>query len=424
MTDTDRTDSLWTRLLASYGHMPGIGWVLIVAALLRGGSIMFLRNFLHPVTWEFGEIARNINAGFGYSILLSNGMRAPSAIMPPGYPYLLAFSLRTFGDRPITYLTIEIIQAALGVLLVYVVYRTALILLGERGAIIAAGLTTIYPAQIYMCSEFHSINIYIVLGSAAVFFLVRYLEVSQSWKDAAAAGVCMGILLLFRAEALALVFVYAAVLVLRGGRKAAAPAVAFVLIALACLAPWTARNYRAFGKLVPIASSAGINLWIGNNLRATGGQHYDFVSGITPEMHRALNLVPLDRDFMIASDDVFKRAALEFMRTHPRVELHLALKKLFIFFVFDPLHEKARQPGYWLPSLLLTLLAAWAPFYGERNSSARTCCSAPRYYSPPQWAWLSLCCRGTEWSSILFLSSMHPTPSLTWVTGSGAAPVP
>jgi len=37
------------------------------------------------------------------------------------------------------------------------------------------------------------------------------------------------------------------------------------------LAPWTVRNFQAFGEPVPVADSAGWHLWMGNNPRATGG---------------------------------------------------------------------------------------------------------------------------------------------------------
>jgi 4-amino-4-deoxy-L-arabinose transferase-like glycosyltransferase len=37
------------------------------------------------------------------------------------------------------------------------------------------------------------------------------------------------------------------------------------------LAPWTVRNYQVFHEPIPIADSAFVHLWIGNNDRATGG---------------------------------------------------------------------------------------------------------------------------------------------------------
>ena len=37
------------------------------------------------------------------------------------------------------------------------------------------------------------------------------------------------------------------------------------------LVPWTFRNYRIFGEVVPVVTSAPYHLWMGNNPKATGG---------------------------------------------------------------------------------------------------------------------------------------------------------
>jgi hypothetical protein len=244
----------------SFLDRPRIGLILWVAALLRVGSVLLLRTFLHPVTWEFGDIAATIHAGLGYTIPLPHGGRAPSAYMPPGYPYLLVLLLKLGGGRPLAWLILELIQAGLGVLLVYVIYRTALLLMDRRVATLAAILVAVYPTQVYTCNEFHSINFYIVLGAAAVFFLTRYSEQTGSWKDIVLAVFSMGLLMLFRAEAPALLCRYTVILVWRRGRKAATPAAAFLVIARLCLAPWTLRNYVVFRRLVPVTVSAGVNL--------------------------------------------------------------------------------------------------------------------------------------------------------------------
>jgi 4-amino-4-deoxy-L-arabinose transferase-like glycosyltransferase len=351
-------DRAWNSIRAYWSRLPGIRTVLIVAAFLRLASIPLVHNFHHPDTWEFGPIAKNIDAGLGYTVLLKNGLRVPSAWEPPAYAYFLAFFYRLGGESPMTYLIIEILQAALGILLVYVVYRLALLLLGQRCAIVAAGLIAIYPAQVYMCNEIHSISIYILLEVAAVFFLIRYLKVTQSWKDIIAAGLCMGLTMLFRGEAPAILLLYAVILVLLGGRRAARYAAVFVLIASACLAPWTIRNYREFGRIVPVATIGGWDLWIGNNPQATGSDRYNFAPP-PPEVQKAFDQVPLDREYEVAKDDAIKKITLNYMRTHPRQEAVLVMKKLFMFFVFDPGHQKGRRPAYWVPSLLLTFLAVY-----------------------------------------------------------------
>lgn len=375
---------IWCVIPFGLVRLPSLGVILTVAALLRVASIVILRNFMHPQLWEFGALAKAISAGKGFSDLTKDGSYQPSIYMPPGYPFVLASFYKILGERPLTFLLIEITQAASGVLLVYIVYRLANILLGKRGAIAAACIVAIYPAQIYMCNEIHGISLYIVLGTGAAFFLTRFLEVSHSWADVLAAGLCMGILMLFRGEAPGLLLLYAIILIMRGGWGVVVKAAVFVLIAISCLAPWTIRNYREFGKLIPICSSAGVNLWIGNNPAATGDDRYvdaDLVrealsnypmragdrqsselSSVPFDVKEAFDRIPMNRYSFVAKDAALKTIATTYARSHPLREAELAAKKFTIFFLYDSSHEKGREPIYWVPSVLLSIMAAWGAF--------------------------------------------------------------
>ncbi|MFP5226272.1 MAG: glycosyltransferase family 39 protein, partial [Acidobacteriota bacterium] len=357
--------SLFSRAASLLDRRPGIRLVLLVAAAVRIVSIFLLRSFLHPVTWEFGEIATTIRAGLGYTIVLPNGGRAPSAYMPPAYPYLLVPVMKFGGSGWIGWLLLELVQAALGVLLVYVIYRTALLLMPRRVAILAAILVAVYPTQVYTCNEFHSINFYMVLSAAVVLFLTRYVERTGAWSDIVFAGLSGGILMLFRAEAPALLLLFAVILLWRRGRKAAVPAAAFLIVAALCLAPWIIRNYRVFGRLVPVTVSAGYNLWIGNNPHATGSQHVQLV--IPGPLQRELDRARQDRDYQIHRDKIFERDAIHFALDHPIEDARVDLRKLVIFFVFDPAHEKSRRPLYWVPSVILSLFALYGAWIRRRN---------------------------------------------------------
>jgi hypothetical protein len=337
MVDNAKRLGVWRRISIVLTQLPGIGSVMAAAAVLRFGSIPLVRTFRHANTWEFGPIAKNIEAGLGFTVLLRNGVRVPSAWEPPAFAYILAFFYRIGGETAGTYLAIELIQAALGVLLVYAVYRLTLILFDRKVAIVAAALVAVYPPLVYLCNEIHSISIYVLLEVATVLFLVRYLRVSRSWKDVIAAALCMGVTMLFRGEAPALLLMYAAILVFRGGRKSIAHAVVFVLIASACLAPWTIRNYRAFGKAVPVTNIGGWDLWLGHNPLASGSDRYNFLP-LPADLQKALNDLPLDRTYEVEKDSVFKRFASQFMKTHPSQEAVLAFRKFSFFFLFDVTH--------------------------------------------------------------------------------------
>jgi hypothetical protein len=165
--------------------------------------------------------------------------------------------------------------------------------------------------------------------------------------------------MLFRGEAPALVLLYAILLIVRGGRKTAGAAAAFLLTAFAFLAPWMIRNYREFGQIIPVCASGGVNLWVGNNPRATGGQHYIlYPKPLSADLEKVFDR-PMDKYYVVGVDAGLKRLGIDFILTHPREDAILAAKKFFIFWVFDPTHDKGSSPGYWVPSLILSFFVAW-----------------------------------------------------------------
>lgn len=358
-TPSDRT---YLRILDTFISWVTLTHILVVAALLRVLSIALIRNYIHPNTWEFGEIARNLVSGYGYRMRVNN----PSAHMPPLYPYLLSGLWKLAGDSPAAYLGLELFQAFLGVLLVLVVYRLTLILSSRGAALTAATIVAIWPSFIYLCNEVHSISIYTLLGVSSVYYLVRYVEVSRSWKDIVGLGLTMGGLLLCRAEAVLLLFIYAGILLWRCGRSSMVQAVASCLIAGACLAPWTIRNYRSLDRFVLVTTSGGFNLWVGHNEHAAGNSDYS-LDNLRPEQQALLDHEPLGPDLEIRRSHRFTTFAVDFIRSHPATELRLALRKLFFFVLFDPTHAKGRSVSYWLPSLILTVLAGYGAWVRRRT---------------------------------------------------------
>jgi hypothetical protein len=336
-----------------------IRWLLVLAMVLRFVSIFLLRSYLHPNTWEFAEYARNIAAGRGY---VYGG--SPSAYMPPAYPVLLAGVFMLFGENPAEYLFLALVQAALGVLLVYLVYRLTLTLYADQAKARLAGLfACLYPPFVQMCNEFHSINFYIVLGVAAVLFLVRAIQQPARWDYLTYSALCSGILQFFRGEAFALVFLFGMLLFfLRRSGSLAQPWL-FLAIAYACIAPWTLRNYLVFHAFVPTTTATGINLWIGNNPKATGSDRAED-DNVPPTMKAELEAVPMGGDKERRLNGIYVRESLAYIGSHLQHESILALRKLLIFWTFDPNHQKASQPAYWVPSVALSILAAVGLFVG------------------------------------------------------------
>ena len=336
---------------------------MALSAILRFCSLFVFRSFLHPQTWEFGQIARSVATGHGFTYF---GPYLPSAYMPPAYPLILAGALSLFGENSWAYLALGIIQAVLGVLLVYFVYLLTLTLYSnQRTAQIAAICAALYPPLIEMCDEFHSISFYVVLGVGAVLFLERAVRYPDRWSYLIYSAICMGTLLLFRAEAVIFIPVYATFLLRRHHRISVLRPIVFVLVSYLFLVPWAMRNQRLFHQFVPTTTSAGINLWIGNNPNASGSDRGDS-KYISPELQVRLDAIPKTAEYEIQRDRFLKQAAISYMVSHPQHEIALDCKKLFMFWCFDPKHEKGRLPTYWVPSVLLSIIAVSGLFIKPR----------------------------------------------------------
>jgi hypothetical protein len=196
-----------------------------------------------------------------------------------------------------------------------------------------------------------------VITTAIVYYIYRYLNVEPRFRDAICASLLLGFLMYFRAEALALPALFAAVL-LWHGRSNWRSALVLLVLPPVMLLPWTIRNYRTLGTVVLSTTAGGINLWFGHNLQATGSQREAWPSGkvVEPDasMMEILNRIPPTANYEVRRSAAFRQVALRYAETHPVRELALTGKKMIYYWTVDWNHPKAHHVMYWLPSLTLT----------------------------------------------------------------------
>ena len=333
--------------------------ILAAAATARLGALLILHNFSNPKFFEWGDVIRKYLAGRGFSYYTANGIDVPTAYMPPAYSYILWLMFTIFGDRPLAYILLQVLQAAAGVGLVYLVYSFTLVAWNEETALVAAAITAVYPPLVYMPAEMHSINFYVVLTLAVVYYLYLFLEGAPRTVYVVWAGLLLGVLTYFRAEALALPFIYGTLLIVKS-RHNVRMAVILLLLPLLMLAPWAIRNYRTFGRLILTTTAGGINLWYGHNLHANGTQHELWPSGkyVMPDavLQSKIDALPPATDYELRLSSLYRQAAMQFIRTHPWREVELIFRKLFYFWTIDWNHPKARHVVYALPALTVAVL--------------------------------------------------------------------
>jgi len=336
---------------------------------------------LFPDTRIYWELARKIRAGAPYEYV--EWADIPHfALRTPGYPLLMAACQALFGERP---LAVRLVQAVLGTVGVYLVYRLTLQIvapseLADSAAmatprrwtipLIAAALAALNPYYAFMSAILLSEAVFVPLMLAALWGqAVLWDEPRQSnqvagWKAflvALGSGAAAGAAILVRPSwalfvpAMLMIRIIANLRDHRGLVASARDALICVVAVAGVMSPWWARNALIYGKFVPTALWMGASLYDGLNPKATGASDMTFVGD--PEIW------PLDEQ---DQDAELTRRAIAFARAEPRRVISLAVIKLGRYWTPWPNADVLRNPVavvagtiVELPILGLILVGAW-----------------------------------------------------------------
>jgi hypothetical protein len=210
----------------------------------------------HPWGWE------GIDHYHDLGQLLARGESFPTTDVPWGYAYFLAACIRLFGDRLWAPL---LVQAGLNALVPILSYRLVAIELDRRTAIATAALTGVASFNTVYASTQSSDSVCTVLFVAGLLAFAEGRR-RQGWPQFALAGVFLGLAPQFRPNLLLLPALLAGLHVLAPPRRARKFAHGAVCVGVAALmlVPWTVRNYRLLGLVLPTSSRGGVQLWYGS----------------------------------------------------------------------------------------------------------------------------------------------------------------
>jgi 4-amino-4-deoxy-L-arabinose transferase-like glycosyltransferase len=298
----------------------------------------------------------------------------------PGYPLFLAAIIT---PDPVNHAPrrIQIAQACVGALGIWLIGAIAGRIAGPRAAVTAAAIAAVYPPLVWMPSYVLSETLYSTVALAAALLLTPDLRgamrdgrgaadpeaASDSTLGATrlaprasllAGAVLTGLAILIRP--VMLFFVPFAALWLLWQRRAAA-AVMFVVIAALCVAPWTIRNHRVYGRWIAVASEGGVTFWTGNHPLARG-------------------------DGDLAANVEIKRAELAFRGAHP----DLTPEQLEPLYYQDALSWIRREPAAWVALLarkaFYTVVPA-GPSYAVHSTRYRVASVVPYVLILPAAIW-------------------------------------
>jgi 4-amino-4-deoxy-L-arabinose transferase-like glycosyltransferase len=248
-------DAFWLALAAG-----GVMGLVIVPLLHRAGVVADaeLGGRTHD---GYVELARSLARGDGF-VFEPGG--DPVSHRPPLYPLLLV---------PIALLPDALQRPALTGMQVLLLgataasaYQIAGRWFGAGSARLAVRLLLLNPWLLWMTA----VAMCPLLQLTLYTWLLRALFASGPGPRVSStspwAGVAAGALALTHGAmpvTIALLFGAAGLLALRRGGASLAPLAAAAALALACIAPWTVRNWMVFQRLIPVASNAGLAYFAG-----------------------------------------------------------------------------------------------------------------------------------------------------------------
>jgi 4-amino-4-deoxy-L-arabinose transferase-like glycosyltransferase len=285
--------------------------------------------------------------------------------MPPAYPWLLAGIFRVFGVRSyasfLAAVGLNILCSAFTCIPIYFAGKR---MSGIAVAAVAAWLWAFFPNTILNTFESMWEASLAALLAAIILWATLAMEKSERWRDWVVYGLLWGVTLLTNVTLISLLPLLLGWLAYRR-RKAffsghgseglvsatfAKPVFAFGIAVLCCV-PWTIRNYTVFHRIVPMRSTLGLQMWIGNNENPQ--------EAWKEELHPIFN--PGERARYVRMGEIEymrekQSEALEFMLAHPGRDVRQFASRFIATWsggTPTPLQDFVRTPGLWFRGVLL-----------------------------------------------------------------------
>ncbi len=299
---------------------------------------------------EYVAVARDLAAGRGWVFYERyDWLRAPL------YPLFLAGSLRlSGGDLHAAALP----NILLSVATVYLAWRLARAMVGERAALLAALLTAVLWTLATFASLYMSETLFTFLFTAGLLALLharRALDAGRrAWPRVALAGALFGLAALTRSAVLPFLPLAALWLAARtaddrrrtanGSRLVSIvrhpssaihrlPSAAGLLLAAALtIAPWTIRNYVAYGRPILIETGLSFNLWFFSDPHESRDEIYQALRSISNPAERA---------------DYATARGLARLREDPSLLVRRLLPNWFALWRVKPIEDRFLQESYY-----------------------------------------------------------------------------
>lgn len=223
--------------------------------------------FSHP--WEMGLLATSLLHHQGYSSPFGVPT-GPTAFIAPGYPTLIAAIFAVFGiDSFASAVVIMSMQIGLGLFTIWLIMHVARSVFDERTALVAGAFWAVSPPLLFIPEIFWetSFSAASIIGAVALALRIRKNPTVQAWMGF---GACCAVMTLINPALLfALLAIFGWLAWQARAHSWKAPVLGLLTLILV-FSPWPIRNAYRFRAFIPLRSTVGFELWMGNRPGANG----------------------------------------------------------------------------------------------------------------------------------------------------------
>jgi hypothetical protein len=336
--------SLPRRWLATIFSLALIGRLAVLLVTLRNNP----HDWLYTKGIEMGLLADSLVHGLGYSSPFGVPT-GPTAFIAPGYPTLVAAVFLVFGSYSfVSAIVIMSVQLAICMVTIWLIMHICRVALDTRTAIVAGAFWAVSPPVLWMPTIFWetSISACALPGMIALAIYYRRQPTRGAWMLLGCYCAIIGLINPALLPTLLAILGWLAWQTRRVSKTA--PLISLLTLAVV-FAAWPIRNAYQFHAFIPLRSTVGFELWMGNRPGATG-----FLDTALFPMFDKQELASYVAKGEVAYTHDKSQQAWEYIRARPDVFVDMTARRIFRFWTGTG--GPGRSPIWAIHATLTTVL--------------------------------------------------------------------
>lgn len=288
-------------------------WVAPICVAVIFGLLFVRPGLVFPDEREYYAIAHNLIAHGFYSM---DGM-VPTAYRPPSYPLFLAILMLVSSSV----VWLKVVGLVMWIISTLLAKRIAEILYGQ-----VAGIFVVVAFCVYLVGPYTAATLYPQTFAGTLLIAALFCCVRCNAKNAA-----IPTMLLIGMATLAVpnfVFTISIFFIaLWRDRQSFVRLMVGICLVGVLFVPWTYRNYEDFGRVIPLSTSGGLNLLLGNSPNTTPN------AGVNTDISRYEQAAPGMSEVEI--NDFYMQSAIDWVSSNKAAAARLFVEKFTNWFNYQ-----------------------------------------------------------------------------------------